>query len=133
MVMISASSTGNQTLIKEIPMFSIRSVLIATITACSLFLSPISSAMAADPKASGKITLDGKPLATGKVTYHLDNGQFIGSKVKDGEYKIDHLPPGKYKVTVEGKVVPATYTSEEKTPLVAEIKDAAVNLDFNLR
>src|SRR5580698_4403437 len=98
-------------------------LIFVTLMACFLFLACTARSSAADVKVSGKITLDGKPLAAGKVTFHLDNGQFIGSKVKDGAYKIDHLPPGKYKVTVEGKDVPATYTSEEKTPLVVEIKD----------
>jgi hypothetical protein len=59
--------------------------------------------MAADLKVSGNINLDGKLIAEGKVTFHFENGQFMGSKVKDGKYTVDRLPPGKYKVTVEGK------------------------------
>jgi hypothetical protein len=114
-------------------MFSPRSILIPTIVVCCLFPASIPSAMAADTKASGKITVDGKALAAGKVTFHLDNGQFIGSKVKDGAYKIDHLPPGKYKVTVEGKDVPAVFTFEDKTTLFVEVGETSTNFDFNLR
>jgi hypothetical protein len=97
-----------------------------------LFLVFVPSAMAADTKVTGKVTVGGKPLVAGKVTLLLDNGQFVGSKVKDGESRIDHVPAGKYKVIIEGKDVPVAFTTEERTSLVTEVNDVAVNFDFNL-
>jgi hypothetical protein len=79
------------------------------------------SARADDVRASGNVALNGKPLAEGKVTFHLDNGQFVGSKVKDGKYLVDRLPVGTHKVTVEGQGVHAKYGSEATTPLQVKI------------
>ena len=115
-------------------MLSNNSLLAIVFVCCALFVTAPSHAVAADTKATGKVVLEDKPLAEGKVTFHLDNGQFIGSKLKkDGSYKTDRLPPGKYKVTVEGKGVPAQFTSEDKTPLVVMVEGNEINLDFNLK
>jgi hypothetical protein len=69
----------------------------------ALGLLAVTSARAADAKAMGNVTLSEKPLAEGKVTFHLANDQFIGSKIKDGKYLIDRLPTSKHRVTIEGK------------------------------
>lgn len=79
------------------------------------------------------VTVGGKPLSAGKITFHRDNGQFLGSKLKDGKYTIDRVPAGTLKVTVEGKGVGAAYTFENTTPLVVEVKEGAANFDFNLK
>lgn len=95
--------------------------------------APAPEAMAADGKMTGKITLKGKPLAEGKITFYLPNGQFVGSKIKDGKYLIDHMPAGTFKVTVEGKGVPAKFGSEETAFLTVEIKDGGGGeFDFDL-
>jgi regulation of enolase protein 1 (concanavalin A-like superfamily) len=72
-------------------------------------------------EVTGTITIDGKPLIIGKITFHRDNGQFVGSKVKDGKYKVDHVPAGILTVTFEGKDVPVRYASEATTGLVVEV------------
>src|SRR4051812_45195388 len=54
------------------------------------------TAVEADGKVTGKITLDGVPLATGKISFHRKDGQFVGASVKDGEYLVDQLRPGKH-------------------------------------
>jgi hypothetical protein len=92
-----------------------------------------SVASAADAKLSGMVTVKGKPLAVGKVTFHLDNGQFVGSKVKDGKYEIDRVPTGTRKVTVEGEGVPAAYAREEATPLTVEVKEGKGAYDIIIR
>ena len=37
-----------------------------------------------------------------------------------------------YKVTIEGKHVPEKFTSDDRTPLVAEIKAGKNEIDFSL-
>jgi hypothetical protein len=104
-------------------MFSARPVLVAVVAACGLLLVSAPCATAGDGKVIGKITLNGKPLAAGKVTFYLDNGQFVGSKVKDGEYTVDRVPAGMRRVTVEGQGIPPTFTSEETSPLQMKVKE----------
>jgi hypothetical protein len=80
-------------------------------------------ASAADGKVSGRITYKGKPLAAGRVIFHLDGGQFVGAKVKnDGTYAIDRVPTGTRKITVEGTGLPAKFGSEEASGLMLEVK-----------
>ena len=49
----------------------------------------------------GTITVDGKPLTAGKIFFFIDEDQFVGAKVKDGVYKVDHVPVGTHVVAVE--------------------------------
>lgn len=114
-------------------MFTVRSILAAAITAVGLLSVSASHAAAADAKATGTITVDGQPLAAGKVTFYQEDGQFVGSKVKDGKYRVDHVSPGTYRVTVEGEGVPARFTSDATSPLTVEVKEAANTLDFELK
>jgi len=70
----------------------------------------------------GKVTLDDRPLAQGKVIFHLDNGKSFEIPIKDGVYSSDRVPIGQMPITVEGKGVPAKYTQARTTPLRAVIK-----------
>ncbi|MBX9625861.1 MAG: carboxypeptidase-like regulatory domain-containing protein [Gemmataceae bacterium] len=87
---------------------------------------------AADGKVSGTVVLNGKPLAAGRVLFHLPDGEFVGAKVKDGQYTISRVPTGARKVTVEGAGVPAKFASEETAGLTAEVKAGANAFDLNL-
>ena len=96
-----------------------------------LLLTPAPAATADDGKVEGRITVRGKPLA-GRVTFHLDD-QFVGSKVNEvGKYKVNCVLVGRYKVTIEGKGVPAQFTFEDKTPLTVEVKEGGNTFDFAL-
>lgn len=105
--------------------------MLRTAIAFLLFVSA-ASAVAADGKVSGTVTVQGKPLTAGKVVFHLENGQFIGSKIKDGKYAIDRVPTGTYKVTIEGKGVPDKFNRDETTPLTVEVKEGEGIFDFDL-
>ena len=84
-------------------------------------------------EVTGTITIDGKPLMGGKITFHRDNGQFVGSKVKDGKYKVDHMPAGILTVTFEGKGVTLKYASEATTGIVVQVVgDGPNRFDFEL-
>ncbi len=92
-------------------------------------------AMAGDEIAvvEGKVSLDGKPLTSGRIIFHQDNGQFIGAKInKDGTFKVDRVLVGKHRVTVEAKGVPEKYASEEVTALRVEVQDAKNVFNFEL-
>jgi hypothetical protein len=69
----------------------------------------------------GTVSLQGKAVSNGKITFFLDNDQFIGAKVKDGQYTVERVPPGRWKVTVEGEGVPIKWVSDRTTPLVIEV------------
>jgi hypothetical protein len=72
----------------------------------------------------GSVTLkDGQPLSGGgRIFFHLKEGQFVGAKIQsDGTFKVDRVPVGKHKVTLEGKGVPAKFSSEEKSIVEVEV------------
>lgn len=100
-----------------------------------LLIAPFASTA---PNASlatvaGNVFVDGKPLQQGRVFFHIDNGQFVGSKIKDGAYKVEHVPVGVLKVTVESEKVPAKYSDEANTQLRFECKKGENALDFDLK
>ena len=103
----------------------------------SLIVLPCSlpRAFAGDETASvsGTITLDGAPLAGGRIIFHQDNDQFVGAKIKDGKYKLDRVPVGTHRVSVESKGLPARYSSEEQSALRIDIDKGKNVADFDLR
>ena len=114
-------------------------ILVALLT-LAVVLTCGQRAAAADDLASvkGTVTVDGKPLPSGRILFHLGDGQFIGAKIKDdGTFKMERVPTGKYKVTVEsavqGKsVLPARYAADDKSELQVEVKKGANTFDFAL-
>jgi hypothetical protein len=114
-------------------MFPTRSFMIPLLAVLVLLVAHTPPATGADAKVSGMVTVKGKPLAAGKVTFYMDNGQFVGSKVKDGKYTIDRVPAGGCKVTVEGKGVARAFTSEDTTSLKVEVKEGKASFDFDLQ
>ena len=80
----------------------------------------------------GKVTLKGQPLADGKIIFHLDNGQFVGCKIRNGDYKIDQVPCGTRKVSVEGRGIPAKYASDDSSALSVEITGGRQSFDVVL-
>ena len=113
-------------------MFLTRFVLVVGIV-CSLSLLSPSRVIAADGKVTGSVQLDGKPVANGKITFHLKNGQFVGSKVSRGKYTVDRVPVGTCVVTIEGNGIPAKFAAPETSTLIAVIKEGDGNYDFQLK
>ena len=115
-------------------------ILVALLT-LAVVLTCGPRAAAADDLASVKGTVpleDGKPLPSGRIFFHLGDGQFVGAKVKqDGTFKMEKVPAGKYKVTVEsavdGKsVLPARYAAEDKSGIEVEVKKGDNTIDIKL-
>jgi hypothetical protein len=113
--------------------------LVALLTLAAVFACG-RGARAADDLASvsGTITLDGKPLTSGRIFFHLGGGQFVGAKTKeDGTFKMERVPAGTYKVTVEASVgakavVPARYSAEDKSEIQVEVKKGDNTIDIKL-
>jgi hypothetical protein len=113
-------------------MFPLRQVSIAA-AVCALFLASSPAAWAADGKVSGTVTFAGKPLPSGRVIFHLDNGQFVGSRIKDGKYAIDSVPVGDFKVTVEAEGIQRQYTQPETTPLKVQVQAGKSEINLELK
>ena len=103
-------------------------------------ISVLSVASAGEELSSteGKITLNGQPLAKAKIIFHVGDGQFVGGRTnEDGSYKVDRIPAGTHKVTVEAVVngknlVPAKYAAEERSELRVELKKGKNTCDLSL-
>ena len=114
-------------------MIALRSVLLVAVALFGQLAAALPAGAAEAFAATGTITLDGKPLASGKITLQREDGQFVGSKVKDGKYAVDCLPAGKFTVTFEGQGVPAKYGNENTSGLVVMVTTGhKVQFDFNL-
>ncbi len=113
-------------------MIAIRSSLYGVVTFCGLLIAAVPAVATADAQATGVVTVGGKPLVTGKVTFHQRNGQFVGAKVKNGRYSIDHMQAGTSSVTIEGKGVPLQYTSQDTSPVAVEFVEGANIFDLHL-
>jgi hypothetical protein len=117
-------------------------------SSCSFFLALLTVAVlpagqcatAGNELASvtGKVLLDGRPLAGQKIIFHLGDDQFAGTKTKaDGTFKVDRLPLGAHKITVEAmvkgrSVLPARYSSEDVSQLRFEVKKGENRFDLQL-
>jgi hypothetical protein len=104
-------------------------------------------------KVSGKITLDGKPLASATVTFYPEakDGKTATGKTDDaGRYTMktagaDGALPGKYRVTISlpprdekdpkppRRAIPPRYSDKEKSELTVEIPPkGSSEFDFDL-
>ncbi len=86
-----------------------------SILACSLLLLASGCGGGHGASVSGRVTLDGKPLDTGTVTFHPEGGgpTAYGGIHSDGSYQVktgtqQGLPPGEYRVTVLATTEPPT-------------------------
>jgi hypothetical protein len=107
----------------------------ATLIALALAVSCHGPAAAADEEATvkGTVTVKGQPLASGRIFFHFDDDQFVGAKVKNGTYRVKRVAPGRYKVSIEGKGLPAPYATENTTPLVVEVSKGAATANLDLK
>jgi hypothetical protein len=81
----------------------------------------------------GTVILKGEPLEKGRIFFHIGNDQFVGAKIKNGEFSVDKVPVGDWKVTVEGDGVPAVYTFDVQTPLKVAVTKDSQTFQFSLK
>src|SRR5262245_27382324 len=99
-------------------------------------LGPGPRAVAGDEitTVKGIVGLDGKPLPSGRIIFHQADGQFVGTKMdKDGKFKMDRVPVGQHKVTVEFKGLPDRYASEDQSLLQVDVRKGANEFTFDLK
>ena len=114
-------------------MFATRDLAVFVVAAFVAVLGVSSHVLADEEVAAiqGQVTLDGKPLAGGRIILFTNNSdQFVGCKLKDGSFKLDRVNVGNYKIIIEGNGVPAKYTTEETTGILIGVR--AGKNDFRL-
>ena len=103
---------------------------------CSVLFSgaPLSAAASELATVGGKVIYNGQPLDEAKITFHIEDDQFVGSKVKDGRFRVDRVPVGTWKVTIDSKTVelPTKFSSPEMSGLSVEVKEGKVAVNFML-
>jgi len=62
----------------------------------------------ADDAVSGKVTLNGKPLPAGWITFHGKGGRSVAVNIDDGKYSLKNAPTGQVRVTIETASIAAT-------------------------
>jgi hypothetical protein len=85
----------------------------------------------------GKIDVDGKPLQKGKISLRPHtSGSAISAEVRDGEFKIDDVKPGKYQVIIGAAAapeLPKRYSDENASELSVEVAAEVNQLQFQLQ
>lgn len=88
-------------------------------------------------KASGVVTLSGKPLAEGELTLvslNQPKPRTFTTAIKDGKYSFaESIPAGKYAGAISGKGVPAKYNAVDTSGLTFEVAAGAATLDIVLK
>src|SRR5262249_37067798 len=82
----------------------------------------------------GRGTVDGKPLARGKLALTDKDGKAISDAIEaDGSFTVTDVPAGSYKVTVTGAGgVPAAFGDPKTTPLTTNVPRGENLLDLDL-
>jgi hemoglobin len=80
----------------------------------------------------GKVTDNGKPLAKGTVTLVDKAGKkFTGAVAADGTYDVEKVPPGDYKVGIDGG--PAKFADPDKSGLTLTVTKGKQTHDIELK
>lgn len=124
--------------------------LAASLVLASLFLLPCagcgSNAQTAYTTSTvpvkGKVTLNGKPLTKGMVTFEPDSGREAHGDIKsDGTYVLttfkegDGAVPGTHRVAVSnaGRSVPNKYTHVSSSKIELEVSDGKTEYPIDLK
>jgi hypothetical protein len=81
----------------------------------------------------GIVTLNGKPVEKGKVTFHPESGKGIEAGIQLGEYSATDVPVGTLRVTIYGVGLPKKFGIKDQTPLTVEMKKGENRMDFDLK
>jgi hypothetical protein len=77
---------------------------------------------------SGKVSLGGRPLQEGYITFYPEKGTetTIGAKVVEGHYQIDAITPGKWRVLISG--TPEVKTVQHKNGVTTLKLESSPNM-----
>ena len=91
-------------------------------------------------EVSGTVTVDGKPLESGKIGFVFiaekkeDQKEPIVGDIKDGKYKVSGVAPGAYRITIDGgDAVGRQYKLPLTTPLKREFTKDKETCDIDLK
>src|SRR5262245_60838425 len=103
-----------------------RCLLHCLLAICLFTLAPWTTQAADDAaRMSGRVTLDGVPLAEAKLLLRRAGDKekkTVETPIKAGLLAIERVAIGKYDVAIQGAGVPAKYASLDVSALKAEIK-----------
>ena len=73
---------------------------------CAVLVSsgPVSAADEELATVGGKVIYNGEALTDSTITFYLKDGQFVGGRIKDGKFRVDRVPVGPVKVTIESNL-----------------------------
>lgn len=108
------------------------SASLLTLAVALLAVHPLEADEVVTP-ATGMITVNGQPLAAGKITFYLDDDQFVGSKVKDGAYKVTRVPVGEWTVVIEGDGIPARFADEKTSGFKVSVQPGKNTFEFDIK
>jgi truncated hemoglobin YjbI len=86
----------------------------------------------------GVITVDGKPLEAGAITFRSVKGKdSLGAVVAQGEYELKEVDPGEYTVTVQsaekGITLPKRYSDAATSGLTVAVQEGRNAVNFELK
>jgi hypothetical protein len=120
--------------LEEGVMFSPRFLSLTSLVIClALLTCPARAADAKTATVEGKVTLDGKPLAAGKVSFHPKAGKAVVADLnKDGTYTAKKVPIGEVRISIKAKGVPKKYADPKTSGLTVEVKEGKQVFDIAL-
>jgi len=80
---------------------------------------------------SGTISVGGKPLLEGRIYFYSASGQFRGADIAHGEFQMEAVPLGEYRIIIEGESVAALY-SDLSSAAFTNINRRTKSLQFGL-
>ena len=111
-----------------------RGVFLVLFAVAALLVSGGAVSAADEELASvgGKVNYNGKALDDAVIIFHLKDDQFVGAKIKDGKFRVDRVPVGAVKVTIESKKggLPAKFADPETSGLSVELKKGKNPVNF---
>ncbi|TVS17076.1 MAG: DUF1559 domain-containing protein [Planctomycetaceae bacterium] len=81
---------------------------------------------------SGSVSLDGRPLAEGKLVLHPPAGPPIEIEITDGAFAAKEVPVAVMRVVIRGTGVPESFGRQETTALVVQTAAGANVFNFEL-
>ncbi len=81
----------------------------------------------------GSVTVNGKPLADGTIIFNLDDSEFVGTRIKDGKYKVTRVPAGKWLVTIRSDELPTKDASKNAAEFRVEAMQGMSIMDFDVK
>lgn len=85
-----------------------------------------------ESRVSGAITVAGKPLGEGRICFYSADAQISGAVVTNGQFQIQRITAGPFRVAIEGEGVASRY-ADLNSGLSAEIRGGANQINFDLR